>query len=89
MNDFEMLLAEPSIQEIENLPELAQSAVDDSIHRLTSNPVKCGIHLKGVGSKNRPLLAMRVGQSRVIDSVNQDLNTVTEVKVRSRSHSVV
>ena len=51
MNDFEMLLAEPSIQEIENLPELAQSAVDDSIYRLTSNPVKFGARLKGVGAK--------------------------------------
>ena len=89
MNDFEILLAEPALQEIENLPELVQRAVDDSIYRLTSNPVKFETRLKGVGSENRPLFAMRVAQSRVIYSVDRDLNTVSVVKVASRSHSVV
>ena len=37
MNDFEILLSESAIQETENLVELAQSAVDDAIHRLSSH----------------------------------------------------
>ena len=89
MNDFEILLAESAIQEIENLPEFAQGAVEAAIHRLITNPVKSGSRLKGVGSKDRPLYDMGVGQSRVIYSVDRDLNTVTIVKVASRSHSVV
>ena len=89
MNDYELLLADSAIQEIESLPELAQGAVDDAIHRLITHPVKFGTRLKGVGSKNRPLFAMIVGQSRVIYSVDRDLNTVTILKVASRAHSVV
>lgn len=89
MSNFEILLAESAIQELENLPEFAQGAVEDAIHRLITNPVKSGTRLKGVGSKERPLYAMRVGQSRVIYSVDRNLNTVTVVKVASRSHSVV
>ena len=89
MNDYALLLADSAIQEIESLPEFAQGAVDDSIHRLITHPVKFGTRLKGVGSKNRPLFAMIVGQSRVIYSVDRDLNTVTILKVASRVHSVV
>ena len=89
MNNFEILLADSAIQEIESLPEFSQGAVDDAIHRLITHPVKIGTRLKGVGSKNRPLFAMRVGQSRVIYSVDRELNTVTILKVASRTHSVV
>ena len=89
MNNFEILLADSAIQEIESLPEFSQGAVDDAIHRLITHPVKFGTRLKGVGSKNRPLYTMGVGQSRVIYSVDQDLNTVTILKVASRTRSVV
>ena len=89
MNDFEISLADAAIQEIESLPEFSQGAVDDAIYRLVTHPTKFGTRLKGVGSKNRPLFSMRVGQSRVIYSVDRELNTVTILKVASRAHTFV
>lgn len=84
MSDFELLVAESAIEEIENLPEASQSAVEEAIDRLVTNPISAGMRLKGVGSKNRSLYTMRVGQNRVMYSVDQDLNRVTVVKIASR-----
>ena len=84
MSNFELLLAESAIEEMEQLPYAAQLVVERAIDQLGRNPTRAGTRLKGVGSSDRPLYATRVGRYRVIYSVDRGLHTVTVVKITPR-----